>query len=271
MLKTDLSPFYQDVLTSLMARYPWLTPDAEILVVCGGPFDREVLQSLGFRNVTISNLDERISQSGVNPFAPYDWSYQDLENLKYEDESFDAVIVHSGLHHLRCPQRGINEMYRVARHGVIGFEPNRNFYTSLGVKLGVGQEYEDAAVYHNECRWGGVANTDVPNYVVRFNAADIRRTVQTYCPVARHQIDYFYATRVPGRVESLRSKGLAGRLTVKLAGLLSLLGRFPPFANNMAFCVLKPAIPEDLFPWLEMKDGRVGCRREYLDTKYKGA
>ena len=270
-MKNDLSPFYLEVLTSLMARYPWLTIHSEILVVCGGPFDREVLQSLGFLNVTISNLDERISQTGINPFETYKWSYQDLEHLSFEEGTFDVVIVHSGLHHLRCPQRGINEMYRVARHGIIGFEPNRNFYTALGVKLGVGQEYEDAAVYHNGCRWGGVANTDVPNYVVRFNASEIRRVVQTYRPVAPHKIDFFFTTRVSGRVESLRSKGFAGKLTVKLAGLLSRAGRFPFLANNMAFCVLKPNLPNDLFPWLEIKEGAVGCSRPYLETKYQGA
>jgi len=267
MAEFDLSVFYREVMSRLM-REGVLSAGDSILVVCGGPFDKQVLESLGFSNVTITNLDERQKTDGGAEFAPYRWDFQDLESLGYADESYDAVIVHSGLHHLRCPQRGINEMYRVARRAVVGFEPHRNLYTSLGVKLGAGQEYEDAAVYYNDCRWGGVANTEIPNYVVRFNRGDIERTVQIYNPVARHRIDFFHATRIPSRLQRLASAGTVGRAVGLFTGALAALGRLPMFANNIAFCIHKPSLPMDLFPWLRLDDGRVTCDRTWLEQKY---
>jgi SAM-dependent methyltransferase len=268
MAEFDLSVFYRDVMSRLVRDGVLATGD-RILVVCGGPFDKQVLQSLGFTNVTITNLDERQKKDAGAEFAPYTWDFQDLESLGYADESYDVVLVHSGLHHLRCPQRGINEMYRVARRAVIGFEPHRNLYTTLGVKLGAGQEYEDAAVFYNDCRWGGVANTEIPNYVVRFNRGDIERTVQIYNPIAPHRIDFFYATRIPCRLQRLSSGRLVGRAVEALTGVLSAFGRLPPFANNIAFCVHKPRVPEDLFPWLQQQDGRVTCNRTWLAQKYR--
>lgn len=268
MADFDLSVFYRDVLSRLLAQN-LLKRNDRVLVVCAGPFDKQVLQSLEFTDVTITNLDDRQKVNGGAEFAPYTWDFQDLESLGYPDGSFDVVIVHSGLHHLRCPQRGITEMYRVARRLVIGFEPHRNFYTSLGVKLGAGQEYEDAAVFYNDCRWGGVANTEIPNYVVRFNRGDIERTIQTYNPIARHRIQCFYATRIPARLQGLARQGAVGRAVGALTGLLAALGRIPSLANNMAFCIQKPQVPGDLFPWLTVADGRVTCNRPWLEAKYR--
>jgi SAM-dependent methyltransferase len=268
MAEFDLSVFYRDVLSRLLDRGE-LHRDDNVLVVCGGPFDKQVLASLGFTRVTVTNLDERQKADGGAEFAPYRWDYQDLEALGYADESFDAVIVHSGLHHLRCPQRGITEMMRVARRLVVGFEPHRTLYTTLGVKLGAGQEYEDAAVYYNDCRWGGVANTEIPNYVVRLNRGDIERCVQTYNPIARHRVDCFYATRIPSRLQGLARQGVVGRAVHTLTGLLAAVGRLPFLANNIAFCIHKPRVPQDLFPWLTVVDGRVTCNKSWLEQKYR--
>jgi len=264
----DLSVFYRDILQRLVNQGV-LHRDDRVLVVCAGEFDRDVLQSVGFTDVTLSNLDERQKADGGAVFAPYRWDYQDLEALGYDDGSFDVVIVHSGLHHLRCPQRGINEMYRVARRVVIGFEPHRNLYTTLGVKLGAGQQYEDAAVFYNDCRWGGVANTEIPNYVVRFNRGDIERTVQIYNPIARHRIEFYYATRIPCRLQGLAKQAVVGRAVGALTGVLAAVGRLPCLANNIAFCIHKPKVPDDLFPWLKYEDGRVTCHREWLEKKYR--
>lgn len=268
MAEFDLSVFYRDVLKGLILTQAISTKD-KILVVCGGPFDKQVLLSLNFSDVTITNLDERQKKDAGSEFSPYRWDFQDLEKLEYSDESFDVVIVHSGLHHLRCPQRGINEMYRVAKRAVIGFEPHRNLYTTLGVKLGAGQEYEDAAVFYNDCLWGGVANTNIPNYVVRFNRGDIERTVQIYNPVARHKIEFFYATRIPSRLEGLASGTIVGRAIALFTGLLATLGTMPPFANNIAFCIYKPQIPADLFPWLMEENNVITCNKTWLAKKYR--
>ncbi len=77
---------------------------------------------------------------------------QDVERLGFTDRAFDFVVVHQGLHHCHSPHRGLLEMYRVARRGVLAFEPRDTRLVRLGVRLGFGQEYEIAAVAENGLR-----------------------------------------------------------------------------------------------------------------------
>jgi len=258
------SQFYKGTICKLQAQGTF-GPTAKVLIVNGGDFDAAVFQDLGFKDVTIANLDERVT--GESPFAPYEWSFQNTENLDYPDDSFDYVVVHSGLHHLRCPPKGILEMYRVARKGILGFEPHDCLFTRLGVKLGFGQAYETAAVYHNKLKWGGVANTAVPNYVYRFSARDLVRTIQVNRPIGKHTFRFFYATRTPGRLMTLKNPLLRFG-----GGILSSVFDFlehssPLLANNIAFYVGKA--PEELFPWLKEDDGEILPDREYLDRIYQ--
>jgi hypothetical protein len=53
-----------------------------------------------------------------------DFSVQDLNELKFENESFDFVFAKETLHHLSMPYRGLYEMFRVCKKGVIIEEPN---------------------------------------------------------------------------------------------------------------------------------------------------
>ena len=105
-----------------------------------------MLEDLGFTDVVISNVDTRTTSAA---FAPFEWSFQDAEDLTYPDDSFDFCIVHSGLHHCKSPHEALLEMYRVSRQGVLVFEPCDNLTTRIGVWLGIGQEYEIAAVAGN--------------------------------------------------------------------------------------------------------------------------
>src|SRR5690242_11001700 len=130
-----MEEFYRDVIDHLVDEGT-MTTSMEVLVLCGGQVDRAVLTASGFDNVVISNVDER-----AQDFAPYRWSYQDAERLTFDDESFDFCVVHSGLHHCYSPHRALLEMYRVARRGLVFFEPYDNLLTRLGVKLNIGQEY----------------------------------------------------------------------------------------------------------------------------------
>lgn len=268
MNSTD--PFIQRVLSEAV-RKGWLSPSDSILVVCGGGTDFDNLRAAGFTNVTISNLDERMLSDGGQRYAPYAWRFENAESLNVEDASYDVVMVHSGLHHLRCPLKGVTEMYRVARKGILGFEPNMNAFTKLGAKLGFGQRWEHAAVYFNDNRWGGVENTEIPNYVYRFRADDIRQTAATYDPVAEHECRFWYSTRFPDRLLSVSNPLI--RIPSKLgATLFELAGRtFPALANNMAFWVRKPRIPAELLPWLEQRDGEVRLNAAHLNGLYRSS
>lgn len=259
--------FYKSTLESLLADGT-LTRTSKVLVICGGDTDREVFESLGFKDVTVSNLSLPPDKQGTSPLAS-SWARQDAERLSYPDNTFDIAVVHSGLHHLRCPQKAIGEMYRVASRGILGFEPARNLFTALGVKMGIGQQYEIAAVCYNNYKAGGVADSRIPNYVYRFSKTDIIRTVQALAPVASHRYRFWYATRLPGSLKGATRRGV--RLFVDLlAPLLTLVGRMFPFlANNIAFFVAKPTLPNDLFPWLCMEGNEIAPRREYIEKIYK--
>ena len=63
--------------------------EAKILVVAGSQLDKQVFMDLGFKNVILSNLDSRMNQ---NEFKPYQWSFQDAENLTYDDDEFDFAV-----------------------------------------------------------------------------------------------------------------------------------------------------------------------------------
>lgn len=53
-----------------------------------------------------------------------EFSNQDMGALSFEDESFDFVFIKESLHHMSAPYKGLYEMLRVAKKGVILIEPS---------------------------------------------------------------------------------------------------------------------------------------------------
>jgi len=152
------------------------------LVVCGGTADKNAFDKARFKHVVIANLDERADSK---QFAPFEFHFEDVERLSYEDCSFDFAVVHSGLHHCFSPHRAITEMYRVARKGILLFEPYDSVVTKLGLRFGFGQAYEHYAVFDNDMKYGGGMNTEIPNYVYRFNEHEIAKTIECYYPYGK--------------------------------------------------------------------------------------
>lgn len=66
----------------------------------------------------------------------------DSEKLPFKDGFFDIASVHDGLHHLKTPQKGVNDLMRVSRKGVIIIEPARAFLNRVSVLLGISTDYE---------------------------------------------------------------------------------------------------------------------------------
>ena len=260
-----MADFYTDTIRKLVRR-GHLSPDMRVLVVCGGLLDLQVLGTCGFKNVVISNLDSRMRG---DEFAPFRWSFQDAEALTFEDNEFDFCIVHSGLHHCYSPHRALLEMYRVSRLGVLIFEPRDGWLVRLGVLLGMGQDHELAAVYDNDLTFGGVRNSEVPNYVYRWTPREVRKTIRSYAPVGHHRFEFFYALRVPWvRLKLLRNKAYLAGVLAALPVLKALSPIMPALCNNFAFLVLKPRIPEDLFPWLTAANGKLALNKGWLTARY---
>jgi ubiquinone/menaquinone biosynthesis C-methylase UbiE len=260
-----MQDFYRDVISHLL-QTGVLNTQMEILVICGGQTDKAVLQKSGFQHVVISNVDPRPRE---NQFAPYGWRFQDAERLTFEDESFDFCLVHSGLHHCHSPHRALLEMYRVARKGLILFEPYDNVITRLGVRLNIGQEYEHSAVFYNNCKYGGVRNGPIPNYIYRWTEQEIVRTINCYAPHARHGIRFFHKMRIPWtqlRGRRNRTFYYVVRLAQPALKLLELC--FPKQSNNFAALVPKPKLPQALHPWLRQDGEVVRLNDQWLAARY---
>jgi SAM-dependent methyltransferase len=261
-----MADFYTETVRNLLKKGV-LSVDMRILVLCGGRLDCRVLERCGFKNVVISNLDTRVDE---HEFAPFQWSFQDAEHLSFAENEFDFCIVHSGLHHCYSPHRALLEMYRVTRVGLLVFEPRDGVLVRLGVRLNVGQEYEVAAVCRNDMEFGGVGNSQFPNYVYRWTPNEVRKTIKSFAPRGKHKFMFFYALRVPwSRLKLLRNKLYLAGVAVAFPALKALSLALPTFCNNFGFAVLKPRIPDDLFPWLSLDHGLVILNREWVNARYK--
>lgn len=246
----ERSGFYRRVLRELLDDGV-LTPDMSVLVVAGGPADRDALLAAGFERVTISNVDEAAAPDAV---APYEWAYQDAESLGYEDGAFDVSIVSAGLHHCRSPHRALLELYRVARVAAIAIESRDSALMRLAVRLGAVDEYELAAVVAHGLRSGGVANTSTPNYVYRWSEREVEKTVASFAPHARHRIRFFREFELPEALVEA-DRGLRARV-LRVAGpvVAGVTRALPRQANLFAFAIEKPRLPDDLQPWMASAD-----------------
>ena len=210
-----------------------------VLVVAGGDLDREVLRAAGFEDVTVTNLADGV----------------DAEDLPFADDSFDLAVVSAGLHHCRSPHRALLELYRVARRAAVALEARDSLLLRLATRAGALEGYELTAVAANEFRGGGVQDSAVPNYVYRWTEREVEKTIASYAPHARHRILFFHELEVPFSVVDL-SGGPVRRAAARLAlPALRLVTRIAPGqANLFAFAVVKPELPGDLQPWLQLGD-----------------
>jgi SAM-dependent methyltransferase len=238
--------------------------DMSVLVVCGGRSDGEVFQELGFRSVTISNLDAADEVESL----PFRFSVQDAEDLTYDDASFDVVAVSAGLHHCRSPHRALLEMYRVARAAVFVLESRDSRLMRAAVRLGFGDEYELTAVAAHGFESGGVRNTNVPNYVYRWTEREVEKTIASNAPEARHRIRFFHELELPYSVLDQRRNRLWGTAARILSPPLSFVAKVAPGqANLFAFLVCKPELPGDLQPWMTVEQGEVTVDEAWIKER----
>lgn len=256
-----MDSFYLRTLTRLLQQGQ-LRTDMRILILCGEVLDRDMLQAAGFTSAVISNVDTGHEHSEL---APYSWSHQDAENLSFEDNEFDVVIVHLGLHHCRQPHKALCEMYRVAKQGVLMVEPCENVLVRAGRKLGVGQAYEVHAVSAHQLKAGGANNSAIPNWVHRWSAWEVEQTIRAYAPSHEPHLTVFYDLVIHWR--DLRAKKNKMPFWVAAASwpfLRLLICVYPRLANNIAVFIHKPG---RLHPWLrEDPSGSIHPDEEWFRT-----
>ncbi len=254
--------FYQKVLTKVINKNI-IPKKASILVVAGGKKDKDVFLNCGFENVTISNLDY---DRGVKNYGPYSWKNEDAENLSFQENEFDWVFVHAGLHHCASPHKALCEMLRVSKKGIGVFESRDSLLNNFANKLGLAPSYEIEPCVLSNGKFGGVRNSNIPNYVYKWTENEVRKTVNSYLPQYKHNFQFYYGLLVP--IERLvMSKNIFKKVLAFTGKILVpfLTFFFKKQGNLFAFIVIKNI---DLQPWLKIENGNIVFDLEYSKRKY---
>ena len=234
--------------------------NATILVVAGGPLDKKVFSESGYKNVTISNLDSRMDS---NQYSPYKWSYQDAENLSFADCQFEFTVIHAGLHHCSSPHKALLEMYRVSQKGVLSFESKDSFLMRIGLKLKLTYQYELPAVFFNDMKYGGLNNSEIPNFVYRWTENEIEKVINTYAPYLKHRVTYFYGISIPKLKENFMIKKI-------FFLILKILLKFIPNhqGNLFGFFIEKPDSESKLLPWIIHENENLKLNKVWLKKNW---
>jgi SAM-dependent methyltransferase len=238
----ERNSFYTRTIGSLLDRWV-IDRTMSVLVVGGGPGDRDVFRTLGFEDVTITNVDGDSAE-----VEPYRFERQDAEALTYKEGAFDWAVVSAALHHCRSPHRALLELYRVASRGLLALEARDSALMRAAIRLHLADEYELTAVTDHGFRSGGVRNTAVPNYVYRWTEREVEKTISSAAPHARHEFVWFHELELPlsiFEVGGRRRVGHALRLLQPAARAVAKIA--PGQANLFAFAVVKT---DELQPWL---------------------
>lgn len=259
------------VLTSCIASCH-IPPDARVLVVGGNLDDFEILQRAGFRHIALSNFDgrpERLTENGRKSHLTY--LGLDGEQMGLADDSFEMVFAHEVIHHCRSPHRAVCEMLRVSRKYVVFLEPNDSHLMRTITQMGFSFPYE----LPGGLVAGGVRNSSVPNFIYRWNSAEVRKTAASFlaeCEFAFFSYPYwdFNATeedlelRRQTRLRFLTSALGAKNLLSVLRCIQTVINRisFVRRQGNKFFCCIEKT--NTLKPWLRREGGEITFDPRYV-------
>ncbi|MBT8273427.1 MAG: class I SAM-dependent methyltransferase [Bacteroidia bacterium] len=255
--------FYQNTLKKIVSGNI-VSLDDNILVIAGGEKDRDTFFNCGFKNVTITNLDYH---GGVKDYEPFAWQKEDAENLSFDNNTFDWVFVHAGLHHCASPHKGLCEMLRVSRKGVGVFESRDSLFNTLANKFNLAPSYELEPVALSDGKYGGMRNSHIPNYVYKWTENEVRKTVNSFMPQYIHRFHFFYGLLVPTKRLAM-SKNVLKRVVGYLGKFLIPIFTFffKKQGNLFAFVIEKN---QSLQPWLKIENNEIVYNLEYSNRKFE--
>lgn len=235
---------------------------SNILIVGAGPNDLIQIKKLGLKNVLFTNLDYH---GGHIDFTPFKWKKSDINKLDFDDNSFDVAITSATLHHLYSPHRGLCEMLRVSRRGIVVIESSDNLLTRISKKLKVLPEYEIDSILKDGK--GGVENTHIPNHIYRWTKQEVKKTVKSFLPHTKSSFIFLHGYSFPHqRLKRQNSLKLKIYLFILYSGYLFMKTIFPKQGNEFGFIVRKG---DKLHPWLEGKLSSSSLNKDFLRKNYK--
>lgn len=238
-MKNNRKNFYIKMINNII-----LNKNSKILVVGATKYDADIFKTNGYLNVTISNLEQNFD------CTPYKHSFQNLNNLNFNNQTYDYVVANACIHHVSKPHNAILEMYRVARKGIVVIEGNDSFFIKISNYFNLSQEYELSAISNkdNSIDKGGVDNSNIPNFVYRWTKREIYKLISAYEPQYIHKIYYFYDSDFEGykSVRTLKFRSL-------LLSILEIFAKlyFKIFSNEKnLFCFFINKEEKKIQPWL---------------------
>ena len=261
----ERSSFYRRVLEQLLDEGV-LRRDMTVLVVAGGPADRDVFHELGFEHVTISNVDEEVA---AEELAPYEWSFQDAEALTYADGSFDLTVVSAGLHHCRSPHRALLELYRVARVAALALESRDSALMRVAVRLGRRRRVRArggrrARPSLRRRREHEHAELRLP--LVGARGREDGRLVRARTPAIGSASSASSSCR--RRCVEIDQGARASVLRLARPVVTGITRVLPRQANLFAFVIEKPQLPGDLQPWMRADGSELRPDPEVVGRRY---
>lgn len=253
-----MADFYLDVVKQL-----GLAPEDSVLVVCGGAYDKRVLEACGVKNVVISNVDYH---DGVASYEPYRWEFQDAESLTAPDGHFDWVMVHAGLHHCASPHKALCEMLRVSRKGVLIVEARDSLLMRMAVRFGLTGDYELEPALLSGGKYGGYRNTPIPNYIYRWTEREFEKTVASYMPHEAPRFRYHYGYRLPVQRMAMSRNPLKRAAVGALASASWVLEKLVPRQGNCFGMVMQRT--GAMKPWMQPDRATPAVDLDYIGRLY---
>jgi SAM-dependent methyltransferase len=192
--------FYEENLKKFVSK------DSSILIIGGSEREFDLYKKLNYQNFTISNFNPNIEKKN------YEVIHVDATNIDFKNNSFDYVITHACIHHMRKPHLAILEMYRVSKIGILIIEGNDSLLMRISGKLNMSEDFEVGSVDKIK-KLGGVEESGIPNYVYRWNEREIYKTLSSYEPEIQHEILFNYENDLenPGI-----QRGIEKRISIKV-------------------------------------------------------
>ena len=253
--------------------------DQRVLIVGGSADDEHLLRQVGFKHIVNSNLPTDMDRMVAGESVPETQHIAlDVEQIDLPDDSFDLVFASEVLHHCRSPHHAVCEMLRVSRRYVVFMEPNDSLAMAALVRMRFSFPYELPAVVAHDYRSGGLRDSQIPNFIYRWNGHEVLKTVSACIPerifsvraypywdfeVTKKDLDLRKATRL-GSITSVMGAGNFIRLLRFAQFFLNWTGFLRSQGNKFLCCIEKSP---DLKPWMARDGEEIVFNRAFGQQK----